>query len=319
MCLHPFPGRRRFRVCLRFRSFHSCPGHGASLSGNRPFCHHRPGGRAYAPPAFDAPGDSGTGPPLCIPHELFSLETHALRRRELRRPPSSTRPVWSLRHRPRCSRTMADSPSGTRIPGRRRRQIPGRDGPLEACRVLSRFARPRIRVLSRLPAGRTVDRGADGPEILDRRSDGRLLEVLARIQAGLSGPLRSRDLARDACLSEDRFLHLFKEQLGITLRHYIIHQRLLRATADILSGTSVTRAALDAGFADSAHFSRRFLALAGFPPSHLKQARGAVRIYSCHSSRCVRPASHTPGDDACTECVLFRERQRSGRSTPGSP
>jgi AraC-like DNA-binding protein len=141
--------------------------------------------------------------------------------------------------------------------------------------------------------------------------DSRLLDVLERIQAGLPGPLRSRDLARDVCLSEDRFLHLFKEQLGITLRHYIIHQRLLRATADILSGAYVTRAALDAGFADSAHFSRRFLALAGFPPSHLKQARGAVRIYSCHSSRCVRPAASGQGDSACGDCVLFREQRRA--------
>jgi AraC-like DNA-binding protein len=141
--------------------------------------------------------------------------------------------------------------------------------------------------------------------------DSRLLDVLERIQAGLSGPLRSRDLAREACLSEDRFLHLFKEQLGITLRHYIIHQRLLRATADILTGASVTDAALDAGFADSAHFSRRFLALAGFSPSHLKQARGIFRIYSCHSSRCVRPASSGQRDNACGECVLFREKRRA--------
>lgn len=140
--------------------------------------------------------------------------------------------------------------------------------------------------------------------------DSRLLDVLERIQSGLSGPLRSRELARVACLSEDRFLHLFKEQLGITLRHYIIHQRLLRATSDILTGASVTRAALDAGFADSAHFSRRFFALAGFSPSHLKQARGDVRIYSCLSSRCVRPASPGHGDNACGECVLFRETRR---------
>jgi AraC-like DNA-binding protein len=144
--------------------------------------------------------------------------------------------------------------------------------------------------------------------------DNRLLDVLERIQAGLPGSLRSRDLARGACLSEDRFLHLFKEQLGITLRHYIIHQRLLRATADILAGSSVTRAAIDAGFVDSAHFSRRFFALAGFPPSRLKQARGAVRIYSCHSSRCVRPASSGRGDSACGDCVLFREQQRTSFS-----
>jgi AraC-like DNA-binding protein len=146
--------------------------------------------------------------------------------------------------------------------------------------------------------------------------DVRLLDVLERIQNTLSGPLRSRDLARLAYLSEDRFLHLFKEQLGITLRHYIIHQRLLRATADILAGASITVAALDAGFADTAHFSRRFLALTGHPPSQLKKVRGSVRIFSCHSSRCVRPALGGPGDSGCKECVLFRTHQRAAIISP---
>jgi AraC-like DNA-binding protein len=138
--------------------------------------------------------------------------------------------------------------------------------------------------------------------------DRRLLDILETIQRSLSAPIRSRELARQACLSEDRFLHLFKEQLGITLRHYVIYQRVMRATAEVLSGASVTRAAIDAGFSDSSHFSRKFTELSGFPPSRLKQARGSFGIHSCLSSRCVRPASAGPSDSACAECVLFRQQ-----------
>ena len=135
--------------------------------------------------------------------------------------------------------------------------------------------------------------------------DERLLETLETIEQNLSRRLHSRELARNACLSEGRFLHLFAEQLGISFRQYVMHQRLLRATRSMLTGASATRAAVDAGFADSAHFTRTFVQLAGVRPSQLKSLRGRVQIYSCASPYCVRPTSGHPDGGPCLHCGLF--------------
>jgi AraC-like DNA-binding protein len=80
----------------------------------------------------------------------------------------------------------------------------------------------------------------------------------------------------------------------------------MRATEEIVGGTSLTRAALDAGFADSSHFTRRFSEFTGFLPNRLKALRGTTRVFTCSSSRCVRPASLPEGCAICTECRLYR-------------
>jgi AraC-like DNA-binding protein len=142
-----------------------------------------------------------------------------------------------------------------------------------------------------------------GSSVLERKVDGRVLNVLERIESMLTGRIRLRDLAYTACLSEDRFLHLFKEQLGITLRQYVVHQRLQHATVEILGGKTLTRAALDSGFADSSHFTRRFAEHSGFLPRLLKGQRGDVSVLTCSSSRCLRTASGADGNGVCAECA----------------
>lgn len=135
--------------------------------------------------------------------------------------------------------------------------------------------------------------------------DERLLETLELIEQNLSGRIHSRELARNAYLSEGRYLHLFAEQLGISFRQYVMHQRLLRATRSMLTGASATRAAIDAGFSDSAHFTRTFIQLAGMRPSQLKSFRGRVRVFSCASPFCIRPTSEHPHGGPCLHCGLF--------------
>jgi AraC-like DNA-binding protein len=136
--------------------------------------------------------------------------------------------------------------------------------------------------------------------------DERLLKVLDLIQANIARSISSKRLANAICLSEDRFLHLFKEQLGIPLRAYVLNQRIMRASEAILRGKTLTQAALDAGFSDSSHYSRTFVAVAGTQPSVLKQFRGKAEVYSCSSSRCVRPTALDPEGQSCTACPLHR-------------
>ena len=150
--------------------------------------------------------------------------------------------------------------------------------------------------------------GVDGKrEIVDER----LLVALDKIESELPGQISLKSLAHHVCLSEDRFLHLFSEQLGLPLRPYILHQRMMRATAEVLDGRSITQAAVNTGFSDTAHFSRTFLKLTGLHPSIIKSYRGSVKVSTCASSRCIRPTALDPTGERCLSCVLNRPRTAS--------
>jgi AraC-like DNA-binding protein len=79
----------------------------------------------------------------------------------------------------------------------------------------------------------------------------------------------ARAAAGIACLSESRFSHLFVDQIGLPFRTYVLWRRLSSAVDRMASGASLTNAAHEAGFADSAHFSRTFLRMFGIPASVL--------------------------------------------------
>jgi AraC-like DNA-binding protein len=69
-------------------------------------------------------------------------------------------------------------------------------------------------------------------------------------------PVSLEELASTTTLSQDRFRHLFAEQLGVPFRRYVLWRRLRLAAAELVAGSDVTTAAHSAGFADAAHFAR---------------------------------------------------------------
>lgn len=70
-------------------------------------------------------------------------------------------------------------------------------------------------------------------------------------------------VAQSLALSESRFLHLFKQEMKIAWRPYLLWRRLLCAANVIQRGRSATEAAHIAGFSDSAHLSRTFKKMFG--------------------------------------------------------
>lgn len=74
-------------------------------------------------------------------------------------------------------------------------------------------------------------------------------------------------LASSVGLSASRFRHLFQEQTNIPFRRYKQWRRVLHAMRSLHSAASLTHAALQSGFTDSAHFSRCFRDTFGVKPS----------------------------------------------------
>ncbi len=97
--------------------------------------------------------------------------------------------------------------------------------------------------------------------------DNRIVTSLDYIRRSLSTELRLEDVASRVHLSGSRYAHLFKEQVGIPFRRFVLWTRLQATVESILLGSSFTSACYDGGFADLSHFTRTFVAMFGVPPS----------------------------------------------------
>lgn len=108
----------------------------------------------------------------------------------------------------------------------------------------------------------TIAPTPDRPEV-----DERVRRVLTFLSDQLDDPPTQAEAARHAGLSPSRLGHLFKDQVGLPMRHYILWMRLRRALTEALAGASMTEAAHLAGFSDAAHFTRTCQRMFGLPPT----------------------------------------------------
>lgn len=106
------------------------------------------------------------------------------------------------------------------------------------------------------------------------RLDARARRASDLIRSQLDAPLRLAELADETGLSSERLRHVFRDQYGVNVRRYHVWHRCLAALTYAVQGASLTNAALELGFASSAHFSAQFRANFGIAPSSILRARG---------------------------------------------
>ncbi|MFW6009730.1 MAG: helix-turn-helix transcriptional regulator [Actinomycetota bacterium] len=111
----------------------------------------------------------------------------------------------------------------------------------------------------------TADDDGEHPE-----PDARLAAVFEHLRAVPSPPPSVDELCAAAHLSESRLQHLFRDQVGVPIRRYLLWHRLLTALGELTGGASVTAAAHAAGFADGPHFTRVAKRMTGIAPSELQ-------------------------------------------------
>lgn len=75
------------------------------------------------------------------------------------------------------------------------------------------------------------------------------------------------NFARSVCLSSSRLSHLFREQIGVPLKSYILFHQLEKAFTALLRGTNITDAAMLAGFDSPSHFAATVKKWMGMPVS----------------------------------------------------
>jgi AraC family transcriptional regulator len=103
----------------------------------------------------------------------------------------------------------------------------------------------------------------------NRRLDERIARVLKSIREADDLRMSLETAARIVHLSPGRFAHLFKEELGLPYRRYMMWRKLTRAMLVIGRESNIAAAAHASDFADAAHLTRTFNQMFGIPPSVL--------------------------------------------------
>lgn len=100
-----------------------------------------------------------------------------------------------------------------------------------------------------------------------RRLDARVTRVLQQIHRSDNLRLSLASAATAAFLSPSRFQHLFKQQMGLPFRRYVLWRKVTRAMLAMGREGTATAAAHAADFADAAHLTRTFVDMFGIPPT----------------------------------------------------
>ncbi len=111
--------------------------------------------------------------------------------------------------------------------------------------------------------------------------DTRIIQLLQHLEQNPGSVFSGRQLATTINLSESRMQHLFKQQVGLPVRRYILWMKLRFVLERSLKGLSITEASYEAGFADSSHFSRTFKAMFGIAPSMFLSQRSNLQSLFC--------------------------------------
>ncbi len=102
--------------------------------------------------------------------------------------------------------------------------------------------------------------------------DDRIADAMHRITEEPAFDWRVASLAQDYGLGARQFRHLFSSHLGISPRRFLQWARIEKAGDLLIAGRPIGEAALEAGFADAAHFTRCFRRLTGTVPSTFANA-----------------------------------------------
>lgn len=101
--------------------------------------------------------------------------------------------------------------------------------------------------------------------------DARVAQLIERVSASPDVPSAEASAA-SVGLSQSRLLHLFKDEVGVPWRSFLLWWKLRRAIEAVATGATLTEAAHAGGFADSAHFSRTCRAMFGINPNAMTRA-----------------------------------------------
>ncbi|WP_339799325.1 AraC family transcriptional regulator [uncultured Marinobacter sp.] len=117
-----------------------------------------------------------------------------------------------------------------------------------------------------------------GQYLPERPMDPRIRRVVERVCSGDMESCSAEALAGSEGLSFSRFLHLFKEETGVSLRKYRAWRRARSLLYHVTRDVSLTDIALETGYPDSTHFSHSIRKIYGLSPRTIVAGSRRLRV-----------------------------------------
>jgi AraC-like DNA-binding protein len=118
-----------------------------------------------------------------------------------------------------------------------------------------------------------------GERLLDRNIDRRIRRSAAKLNDFSSSKMTAADCAASVNLSPSRFLHLFKEQTGISFRAFRAWKRARHLLHFVNEDINLAHLAQDIGYPDSTHFSHSIRRFYGLQPRAIFSGSRDLAIY----------------------------------------
>lgn len=105
---------------------------------------------------------------------------------------------------------------------------------------------------------------------LGHNFDYRIKEALMQFEKYHESTFSLEEISSHVHLSPSRFLHLFKQETGMTFRRYQLWNKVIKSIP-LLKHFNITETAHALGFTDSAHYTKAFKESFGITPKFIKR------------------------------------------------
>jgi len=158
-------------------------------------------------------------------------------------------------------------------------RIAGTDTPDIAQRIRAAYETLRLQQGRRGFTTGEFDGLCFGEALPGRRLDQRIKRSAARLNDFCASKLTAADCAASAGLSPSRFLHLFKEQTGVSFRAFRAWKRARHLLHFANQNINMAHLAQDIGYPDSTHFSHSIRRFYGLKPRAIFLGSRDLAIY----------------------------------------
>jgi AraC-like DNA-binding protein len=118
-----------------------------------------------------------------------------------------------------------------------------------------------------------------GENLPERNIDGRIRSAAAKLNDFSGVKMTAADCAASVSLSPSRFLHLFKEQTGVSFRAFRAWKRARHLLHFVNEDINLAHLAQDIGYPDSTHFSHSIRRFYGLQPRAIFSGSRDLAIY----------------------------------------
>lgn len=150
----------------------------------------------------------------------------------------------------------------------------------EVCRIFGRFSavlerqepafEPLLQALLTEGIYALAYENTDVQPDTDGKPKSKLKQIVSLVEGNLHRQISLEDIAGQLFMSESSLCHLFRQEMGISLKQYILQKKMMYAKSLLQKGTAPGAAAALCGYKNYASFYKVFRKITGMTPGQLQ-------------------------------------------------